>query len=340
MLMTSRERVQATLEFYGPDRPPRDLWGERAVGRLCPREWTRVLECFPLDFARSPAVLGLSSRANGARYEPGIRTDEWGSVWQTLQDGVSGEPIHPVLEHWHKLVSFQLPYEMIENPALDAVGNFCRSTKKFRLGEIGPGPFERLQFLRGVTNLYLDLAEQPAELDRLIDRVHEFYLRHVELWCQTEVDGITMGDDWGAQTSMLVAPELWRKMFRPLYAEYFDLIHQAGKYVFFHSDGMTRPIIPDLIDVGADVINVQLFCMDIEELGRSFQGQVTFWGEIDRQFVLPFGTEEDVRQAVRRVHRALGSEKGGLIAQLSWTINDPTDNIITAFEEWSKLWKQ
>lgn len=109
--MTSRERVQATLEFRGPDRPPRDLWGERAVGKVHPREWARVLDRFPLDFTRSPGVLGPSSCATGAQYEPGRRTDEWGSVWQTLQEGVGGEPIRPVLDDWGKLASFGPPYE-------------------------------------------------------------------------------------------------------------------------------------------------------------------------------------------------------------------------------------
>ena len=137
--------------------------------------------------------------------------------------------------------------------------------------------------------------------------------------------------------SLLISPQLWSEMFRPLYAEYFDMIHQAGKYVFFHSDGMIRPIIKELIAIGVDAINSQLFCMDIEELGESFRGEITFWGEIDRQFILPFGSEEEVRKAVRRVNNNLGSPEGGQIAQMAWTIDTPVHNIITAFDEWSKL---
>ena len=321
---------------------PYDLWGKARVGKLYPEKWAEVARRFPLDFARAPGVLGPSERASGVTYMPGLRTDEWGSVWRAMQRGVAGEVTRPVLDDWAKLAAFRAPDEMIENPNLDAVANFCASTDRFRLGEIGSGPFERLQFLRGVGNLYLDLGEQPAELADLIHLVHEFHLRHIDLWCRTDVDGITMGDDWGSQTSPLIAPEMWRGMFRNLYGEYFDRIHQAGKYVFLHSDGMIRPIMPDLIEIGVDAINAQIFCMDIEELGRSFRGKVTFWGTIDEQFARPYATTEDVRAAVRRVCRALGGREGGLIAQLAWTwtTGDQTENIVAAFEEWSEVWNQ
>jgi hypothetical protein len=128
---------------------------------------------------------------------------------------------------------------------------------------------------------------------------------------------------------------MWRVLFKPLYKEYCDLIHAAGKWAFFHSDGFITPIIEDLIEVGVDALNSQLFCQDIEELGRRFSGRITFWGEIDRQHILPFGTQEDVRNAVHRVRRAFDHRQGGgLIAQCEWGVNDPVENIATVFETW------
>jgi hypothetical protein len=76
--------------------------------------------------------------------------------------------------------------------------------------------------------------------------------------------------------------------------------------------------------------------MDIEELGAEFGGKITFWGEIDRQQVLPFGTAEDVRAAVRRVRKALDKGKGGVIAQCEWGMNTPAENIAAVYEEWGK----
>jgi uroporphyrinogen decarboxylase len=113
------------------------------------------------------------------------------------------------------------------------------------------------------------------------------------------------------------------------------MIRGAGKHVFFHSDGMIADIIPDLVEIGVSALNSQLFCMDIEEIGRRFKGRITFWGEIDRQHVLPFGTPDQARAAVRRVRAALDDGTGGVIAQCEWGLRDPFENIAAVFEEWS-----
>jgi hypothetical protein len=141
-------------------------------------------------------------------------------------------------------------------------------------------------------------------------------------------------DDWGAQGSLLISPEMWRELFKPLYKEYCDLIHAHGKRVFFHSDGFITSIIEDLIEIGVDALNSQLFCQDIEALGQRFAGRITFWGEIDRQNILPFGTPADVKAAVYRVRRAFDHGQGGLIAQCEWGVRDPAENIAAVFDAW------
>lgn len=83
-------------------------------------------------------------------------------------------------------------------------------------------------------------------------------------------------------------------------------------------------------------MNSQLFCMNIEELGATFRGKVTFWGEIDRQHLLPFGTPEQVKEGVRRVRRALDDGRGGLIAQCEWGMRDPGANLAAVFEAWEE----
>lgn len=334
--MTPRQRVKAALSFSCPDRLPRDIWGFRVIPQFRPDDWQTVVSRFPMDFDRPPTVLGTSSRAKGIAYETGTRIDDWGSVWSTLQNGVSGEVIRPAVADWSDLGQFTPPWEMVEKPAMNAVNTQCRGADKFLLGEVGPGPFERMQFLRGTEQLFLDLAEDGPEIGKLVEMVHEFYLRHFKLWAKSDVDGVAIGDDWGSQTSLLISPAMWRRMFKPLYAEYIEIVKSAGKRMLFHSDGYVRDIIPDLIDIGVDAVNHQLFCMDIEEIGRSFRGNVTFWGEVDRQYLLPFGSVEEVRQGVQRLKKALYSDSGGLIAQLSWGIDDPVENILAAFEEYGE----
>jgi uroporphyrinogen decarboxylase len=113
-------------------------------------------------------------------------------------------------------------------------------------------------------------------------------------------------------------------------------LRKAGKYVFFHSDGHIRAILPDLIDIGISALNSQLYCMDIEEIGREFAWKITFWGELDRQHIQPFGTPAEVREAVRRIRRALDRNRGGLFAQTEWGKLDPYENIDALFDEWQK----
>jgi len=141
-------------------------------------------------------------------------------------------------------------------------------------------------------------------------------------------------DDWGTQRSLIISPEMWRKLFKPLYAEYVSILHSRGKYAFFHTDGNVESIFGDFIEIGFDAVNSQLFCMNIEALASAYKGRITFWGEIDRQWVLPFGTPSDVRQAVMRVRRALDDGSGGVIAQCEWGIRDPAENIATVFKTW------
>ncbi|MEN8255152.1 MAG: uroporphyrinogen decarboxylase family protein, partial [Verrucomicrobiota bacterium] len=163
-----------------------------------------------------------------------------------------------------------------------------------------------------------------------------YNLKEFGLWATTDVDTLFFMDDWGAQNSLLIAPEMWRKVFKPLYKEYIDIAHDNGKKVFMHSDGNILDIIPDLIELGLDALNSQLFCMGIEEMGRRFKGQIAFWGEIDRQHILPNGTKEDVEKAVSSLKDALYAD-GGVIAQCEFGPGARPENVHTVFETWNKL---
>jgi uroporphyrinogen decarboxylase len=102
-----------------------------------------------------------------------------------------------------------------------------------------------------------------------------------------------------------------------------------------HSDGYILDIYEHLIEIGVDAINSQLFIMPIEEIGQRFKGRITFWGELDRQHVLPFGSPDDVRAAVRRVRNALGGEKdGGVIGQAEFNKDVSLENMRAFFEAW------
>lgn len=356
--MNSRERVYKALQFEKPDRVPRDLWTLPAIGMFRPAELEAVLRRYPIDIAlpddetggytaigsgdRTHAdvtrfTYGAPRRAAGQPFVKGTTfVDPWNCVWYVGEDGVAGEVKGPPLADWGALTHYTPPWELLEDANWDALKALCARSDKFVLTPWSINLFERMQYLRGSEALYIDLGYGTREVMLLRDMVHEFFSKEVELWCKTDVDAVRLFDDWGAQHSLLISPAMWRELFKPLYAEHCRTIHNAGKFVFFHSDGYILDIIPDLIEIGVNALNCQVFCMDIEELGRRFKGRITFWGEIDRQWVMPFGKPEDVRRAVQRVRRSLEGVdgSGGVIAQLEWGKTDPQENVEAVFDAW------
>jgi uroporphyrinogen-III decarboxylase len=182
----------------------------------------------------------------------------------------------------------------------------------------------------------IDVFEKPPGLFDLLARVHRHYCREVECWVATGVDGIYLMDDWGHQQGLIVSPEIFRTIFKPMYKEYVDIAHAAGKYVFMHSDGCIEAIIPDLIEIGVDALNSQIFCMGVEHIGSRFAGKITFWGEIDRQGLLARGSGRDIEEAVTQMHRSL-YRKGGVIAQCEFGPGAKPENVMTVFETWNKI---
>ena len=237
-MMTSRQRVLKTIEFDSPDRVPRNMWdlpiarmehGDDAIEALR-RRW-------PDDFA-GPSVTNeaLQALCQGDAYVVGEFIDEWGCIFESVQAGVIGEVKHPLLDDWSKLDSLRPPVEAWEVDR-EAVSRFCAQSDKFVLGGCCARPFERMQFLRGSENLYMDLAEMSGESQELLERVHSFYRRELEAWADTDVDCLNFMDDWGSQLALLTSPAQWRRIFKPMYADYARIARDAGKKMFMHSDG-------------------------------------------------------------------------------------------------------
>jgi hypothetical protein len=327
--------VRKTLEFAKPERVARQLWLLPWAQERYPEQLEALRGRYPDDIAGPPAIYRCPPVTQGNAYVAGIYVDEWGCSFEGKQSGYIGEVKEALVNTWDDLDKVRPPVEMFDFD-VDQVNAFCRETDQFIIAGCCPRPFERLQFIRKSDNLYLDLAEQSSEIYELLRRVHNFYLQEMERWAETEVDALMFMDDWGAQRSLLISPRLWRKMFKPLYKEYIDLAHSHGKYIFMHSDGYIADIIPDLVELGLDALNSQLFVMDIEELGRQFRGKITFWGEIDRQHLLPYGAPADIQRAVKRVKEALYQD-GGAIAQCEFGPGARPENVMQVFKTWQDL---
>ena len=273
----------------------------------------------------------------GTRGDLGVHVDEWNCAWVTGQRGVGGEVDHAALDDWAAFGGWKPPYDILRTD-LSCVNREADEADVFLLSGPLNDPFQRMQWLRKSENLFLDLGYGDARVWKLRDMLHEFFMTQMEAWVRTNIDGICFSDDWGSQNDLLISPRMWRDYVRPLYRDYCQLAKKYGKYVFMHSDGNITKIYEDLIAIGVDALNSQLFCMNMEELGRRFKGRITFWGEMDRQHVLPVGTPHDVREAVRTVKRSLGDPKGGLIGQCEWGIDVPLRNVEALYETWDEGW--
>jgi uroporphyrinogen-III decarboxylase len=333
--MTRRERVVAALTGRTPDRIPRAYTPVPGFMLNNPGAYERICERFPQDIADS-GYRFPEGAVQGDAYAVGEYVDEWGCVFENVHAGVVGQVKHPRVASWSGLADLSPPMHLIAN--MDAVERSCTETDGFTLSALPIQPFERMQFLRGTEQLFKDLITQPAELFKLRDVVHEFYLAWIDAWCDTPVDALFMADDWGTQVSMLIRPKLWRELFKPLYAEYIAKAQAAGKFVYMHSDGQITAIIDDLIEIGLDALNAQVTCMDYQELHERFRGRVTFWGQMDRQHMLCFGTSDEARQAARDFYQYLADDNGShVVAQMHIEPDAKPENIETVLEAFEQI---
>jgi uroporphyrinogen decarboxylase len=335
--MTRRELVNSTLEFRNRTGcVPREIWTLPVARQVWGAEFDRVLAEFPNDVLTArPKLRERSPVTRGDMYTAGTYTDDWGCVFLNRQNGIVGEVKTPQIrdDDWSGWASVHIPENWLSFDP-DEVNAFCAGTDGFVLAGCYPRPFEQLQFIRGTENLMMDLTDPPANLLRFLERMHDFYCRLLEKWACTQVDALMIMDDWGTQRDLLVSPETWKTLFRPLYRDYIDIAKKHGKKMFMHSDGCTLRILPELIDLGLDAINTQIFCMDFEKL-REFRGKLTFWGEIDRQIMLPYGKPAEIRDAVDRVMENLWQD-GGVIAQLEFGLGARPENVRAAFDQWNR----
>lgn len=338
--MTSRELVKATLEFRNTEgRTPRHLWALPWAWIYDKEKFDQVNNKYEWDIGVPQTVYKKASPAAfGDMCAKGESADDWGCLFTNHQDGIVGEVKKPIVppedEEWADTSAVHFPEEWLTFD-VDVVNKSCKENDVFMLSGACPRPFEQLQFIRGTENLFIDLMLLPQGLLDFMGKMHEFYCRVLTKWAQTDIDGLQFMDDWGTQTSLLISPDLWRKLFKPMYKDYVDIAHSHGKKIFMHSDGFTKEILPDLIEIGVDAINTQIFCMSPEMLAE-FKGKITFWGEICRQNILPYGTTEDVENAVKRVYDNLW-DNGGCIAQCEYGPGAKAENVDAVFAAWDKL---
>lgn len=370
--MTPRQRLLAALDHREADRVPFDLSSTPVTGihRIAYQNLRAALDLpqRPVEIMHAMQQLAivhedvhdaLRTDLRGARplpppgwhFEPHTEgayeyyTDDWGI---TRRRGVEDGHYFDLCDS--PLAGARSPADIEAHawPAAAAPERFVGLRDKaqavrdadfpFVLGGICPGMLEMGQWLRGFDNFYCDLAADRPLAEALCDRIIELKLQYWERALSEVgdlVDVIQEGDDYGGQNSLQVHPDVWRQVFKPrlrqMLAQLKGMAPQAK--IFFHTCGAVRDILPDLIEVGVDILNpVQVAAtgMDSASLKREFGDDLVFWGGgVDTQRVLPIGTPQQVTDEVRRRVDDLAPGGGFVFASVHNIQSDvPAANIL------------
>ena len=336
--MTPRERILAAIEFTGPDRCPihhyifpGGLWrhGQRLLD---------LVEKYPDDFGNANVKANLRApRAEDETAEDVVEwTDAWGIVWRRLRGYTSGEVLRPAIPDWDAWRGYQFP-ALPGEEHFEAFAQRVKDNNGVQLMSGGGGGFWQLMLhLRGPENFYVDLAEDHPGAHELADRLVERNLHFIEGYVKAGADCIMCGDDWGGQDRLLIRPEMWRYFFKPRYAKMFEAARSAGVHVWFHTDGWTLDILEDLIEIGVTVLNPQHACMGTQRVGEICGGRVCIRTDIDRQWVIPFGTPEQIVEAVKEAIEVFGNYNGGVMLHGEVGQDVPFENIEALYSSFYK----
>jgi len=205
---------------------------------------------------------------------------------------------------------------------------------RFYMPALGCSLYERAWTLAGMENLLAAMVEYPSKVHTLLDNICERNMRVIEIGLENDVDGFYFGDDWGGQRGTTMSPEHWRIFLKPRLKRMYACVKSKGKFVFHHSCGNIELIMRDLIEIGCDCYEtVQPEVYDLASLKKEYGKDITFWGAISVQNLLPNGTPEQVREETIRTIRTLG-KGGGYIASPTHTITHdiPPENVLAMMD--------
>lgn len=341
--MTPKQRVHAALRREPVDRVPIFMW-------FHPETRTLLADLLEIPAACLDDVMGNDVRmtwVNNNYAMEGIlherdgesHVDFWGIEW-TKQGPYNQVTRFPLLDGSpEELRRYRFPVEQKEF-LLARMDPVVACAEEYFIGcDVSPCVFEMYWRLRGLDRTLLEMAAEPELTEEMFARSADFAVELSEEACRRfPLDWLWSGDDVASQKSMMMSPATWRAMIRPHQQRVFDVGKAHGLWVAHHCCGALRPILPDLVEMGLDVLNpVQCTCpgMDPLELKREFGQSLAFMGGVDTQGVLPNGTIDDVRRATRRLIDGMSADGGGYILAASHTIppETPVDNIFAMYQE-------
>jgi uroporphyrinogen decarboxylase len=266
----------------------------------------------------------------------GRERDAYGCVWR-----VDRRPWHledsPLKAPTFEGYEFPAPERFINAEGRDAAISACEEhADRFRVAWMGWGLFEISWRLRGFENALMDAMVEEDFYEELLDRITDLYLAFVEATADVPVDAIMFGDDWGDQRGVILGPERWRRFLKPRWAKIYEATHASGKIVMSHCCGSVADIMPDIIEIGLDVlesVQPEARGMNPYELKARWGDKIAFWGCLGSQSTVPFGTPAEIAAEVRKLCREMGRGGGYILSPAKGLQPEtPTENAVAVIE--------
>ncbi|MHC1695551.1 MAG: uroporphyrinogen decarboxylase family protein [Eubacteriales bacterium] len=301
--------LKQAARYEHPESLPISIGILPAVWKKYPKEIREMTGEFSHIFG------SLSQNYNYEQYTPatyhtGKHTDEWGCVWENIEEGmesyVTGHPI----KNAEDIRNLQIP------PNRD--------------GRLPHGfMYLRLLDLCGFENAMMLFAEEQEELQILIDKVLEYNCLQIEAVVDKIGDMMFFGDDLGMQKGLAIGAKKWVKYLKPCFTRMYSIVKKTGRLVYMHTDGCIHEIMPHLQQAGVDMINPQYRANGLDNLVRVCKGKIPINLDLDRQ-LLPFATPSQIDDHVRECVEALYLPEGGLGLSLELAQDIPLENMYAA----------
>ena len=342
--MTPRDRVLTAWRRQVPDRVPKHAsFVPHQLEQVRQRTGLEPAEAFDFEMRgvgiRPPRIAPDFSPYLPPDLPPGTTSSEWGLTEKPGSFYHFTEYVYPMeaLREVSELDAWPFPdyFSDYRYEGLEQEARAWHDKGYFVLGHVGH-IFETAWYMRSMEQLFIDFAVNRPFAERLLEEITERQLCKAVRFAEGGVDAILIGDDIGTQKGMLMSPKTWRTWFKHRWARVIAAAKavRPDLLVAYHSDGDISAVIPELADIGIDVLNpVQPECLDVAEVKRLYGERLAFFGGMGIQTTMPFGTPDDVRAEVKRLIETLGAGGGYLIAPTHTLEPEvPWENIIAFFE--------
>ena len=324
MPITPRSRILQTLQHQEPDIVPYHIPIDMDCMKSLENEGGATRHLLQHLDNHLPYLL-VESEKHWIDQE--VYSDDFGCGWKEL-DHVP-HLIDPPLKE-PELCAYHFP-NLDYGKYFSNKGDFFASTgSHYRLCCLALGFFDRGWALRGFENFLSDVVLNRKFVQELLERLVEMYFKFIDQIAQHPFDGIRFADDWGYQRGITIGANRWRNMIKPGLKSIFEYARQKGLTVMVHSDGDLTEIIPDLIQLGVQILNpIQPECMDILWLKREYGAHICFNGGISSQYTIPWGTPRQIQKEVMACIKYLGKGGGYIIGPTkSLNPNVPLENCL------------